>query len=358
MRPMRFKGFMPRPSGLAATSTSPLRETSEFGPNPGDLRMFSYVPKGLAEEAPLVVILHGCTQDAASYDTGTGWTEMAERFGFAVLAPQQDNANSMRGCFNWFLPEDTRRGGGEAASIRQMIQVMADDYNIDTRRIFVTGLSAGGAMTGVMLATYPEVFAAGAIIAGLPYGVASNVQEALVAMHHVPARLPREWGNAVRAAADTRGRRPRVSVWHGDADHTVHPENAKAIEMQWRDVLSLDAQPSKTGTVNGYPYRAWQDEHGVTALESYTITGFGHGTPIQTGDSEEACGTSGGFILEAGISSTFRIAEFFGLAQATQQSFSARPNEARPVLRAVAGTVASTVKETIEAALRSAGLLK
>src|SRR2546423_15033176 len=112
--------------------------------------------------------------------------------------PERQPANNANGCFNWFNPEDTARDSGEACSIRQMIARMVREHKIDDRRIFVTGLSAGGAMTSVMLATYPEVFAGGAVIAGLPFGVASNVREALNGMFQSHSRPGSERGDLVR----------------------------------------------------------------------------------------------------------------------------------------------------------------
>ncbi len=147
-------------------SSSPLVETTGFGSNPGALRMFSVVPDSPPAAPALVVVLHGCGQSAAGYDLGAGWSMLAKHYGFALLMPQQQSSNNGNGCFNWFNPEDTARDSGEAFSIRQMIARMVGDVGIDPRRIFVTGLSAGGAMALVMLATYPEVFAGGAIIAG------------------------------------------------------------------------------------------------------------------------------------------------------------------------------------------------
>src|ERR1700704_2497084 len=162
--------------GRSPAVPSPLVETGHFGTNPGALRMFAFVPEHLQRAPALVVVLHGCGQTAAGYDLGAGWSTLAKRYGFALLMPEQQPANNANGCFNWFNPEDTARDRGEAGSIRQMIARMAGDHKINRRRIFVTGLSAGGAMTTVMLATYPEVFAGGAVIAGLPYGVATNVR--------------------------------------------------------------------------------------------------------------------------------------------------------------------------------------
>ena len=126
-----------------------------------------------------MVVLHGCTQTAAGYELGAGWSTLARRYGFALLMPEQTKANNARLCFNWFEPHDIQRGEGEAASIRAMVEQMARAHGIDRKKIFVTGLSAGGAMSAVMLATYPDVFAGGAMIAGLPYGVANNVRQAL-----------------------------------------------------------------------------------------------------------------------------------------------------------------------------------
>ncbi|TIL83807.1 MAG: PHB depolymerase family esterase, partial [Mesorhizobium sp.] len=116
----------------------------------------------LPEAAPLVVVLHGCTQTAAGYDDGSGWSQLADQEGFTLLFPEQQRANNPNLCFNWFVPGDTKRNGGEALSIRQMIGAVVVEYGLDRKRIFITGLSAGGAMTSVMLACYPEVFAGGA----------------------------------------------------------------------------------------------------------------------------------------------------------------------------------------------------
>src|SRR5665213_896580 len=151
---------------------SKLVEYPNFGANPGALRMFLHAPKALPKKAPLVVILHGCTQDAAGYDAGSGWSQLADRAGFVVLAPEQTRENNTNGCFNWFQPGDTAHGEGEAASIRQMIECAVTTYDLDRKRIFITGLSAGGAMTAAKLGAYPEVFAGGAVIAGLAIGSA------------------------------------------------------------------------------------------------------------------------------------------------------------------------------------------
>jgi poly(hydroxyalkanoate) depolymerase family esterase len=299
---------------------SPLVETAGFGSNPGGIKMLSFVPAHLQEPRALVVVLHGCGQTAAGYDLGAGWSTLAKRYGFALLMPEQQPSNNANGCFNWFNPEDTARERGEACSIRQMIARMVDDHKINARRIFVTGLSAGGAMTSVMLATYPEVFAGGAVIAGLPFGVASNVREALNGMFQSRSRPAGELGDLVRNASNHKGPWPKLSVWHGSADRTVNPANANEIVKQWLDVHDLPSAPMSEGTVDGYPRQIWWNTDGETVVESYTITDMAHGTPLGTVDNDEPYGAQGAFLIEAGISSSYHIANFFGLTQWIRQS--------------------------------------
>ena len=288
-------------------------EDHGFGSNPGNLRMFSYVPSRLAANPALIVILHGCAQTAADYNLGAGWSTLADRYGFALLLPEQQRSNNPNGCFNWFDTGDIQRGKGEALSIRQMVEKIVIDRGIDRRFVFITGLSAGAAMTSVMLACYPEVFAAGAIIGGVPYGAATNVQQALKSMSQSPARSAQEWGDLVRAAATHDGPWPRVSVWHGSADTTVIPSNAREILKQWTNVHGLPITPSVQLMVDGYPRKVWVNIEGDELIESYSITHMAHGAPLATGESDDQCGAAGPFLLEVGISSSYHIAKFFGL---------------------------------------------
>ncbi|MFL6812982.1 MAG: PHB depolymerase family esterase [Bradyrhizobium sp.] len=294
---------------------SPLVETIDFGSNPGALRMFSFVPGGHQQPPALVVVLHGCGQSAAGYDLGAGWSTLARHYGFVLLMPEQQPANNANGCFNWFNPEDTARDSGEACSIRQMIARMVREHKIDDRRIFVTGLSAGGAMTSVMLATYPEVFAGGAVIAGLPFGVASNVREALNGMFQSHSRPGSELGDLVRQASNHKGRWPKISVWHGSADRTVNPANANEIVKQWLDLHHLPSTPMSETNVDGYPRQIWWNADGETVVECYTITDMAHGTPLGTADNDQRYGAQGAFLIDAGISSSYHIANFFGLTE-------------------------------------------
>ena len=292
-----------------------LTEVSGFGLNPGNLRMLTYVPEEVAASPALVVVLHGCTQTAAGYDHGSGWSALADRYGFIVLYAEQQEANNPKRCFNWFQSADTDRDRGEAHSIRQMVEYAIKQHNVDRTRVFATGLSAGGAMTATMLATYPDVFAAGAIIAGLPYRCATSVPEAFECMFQGQTRSAQEWGGLVRNASPHRGPWPKVSVWHGSADTTVKPMNAGEIIKQWTDVHGLKPSPSFSETVDGYPRRVWTNASGEDVIEEYVITGMAHGTPLAVGNDENSYGAAGPFLLDVGISSSYRIAEFWGLTE-------------------------------------------
>jgi poly(hydroxyalkanoate) depolymerase family esterase len=155
-----------------------LAEVADFGPNPGALRMLARVPEDQSAGVALVVVLHGCTQSAAAFDRACGWSNLATRLGFALLLPEQRRANNPKRCFNWFAASDTRRDAGEALSIGRMVDRMLAGHALDPKRVYIAGLSAGGAMVAAMLAAYPEVFAGGAVIGGMPYGAATSARQA------------------------------------------------------------------------------------------------------------------------------------------------------------------------------------
>jgi poly(hydroxyalkanoate) depolymerase family esterase len=218
MRPLsdtisRLSALRGATSGLhgEALHAKPLAPLTGFGSNPGSLNGFSIVPAGLPAGAPLVVVLHGCTQTAAGYDKGSGWSALADQHGFAVLFPEQSTGNNPNRCFNWFVPADTRRESGEALSIRQMVEAAVVAHRLDASRVFVTGLSAGGAMAAVMLATYPDVFAGGAVIAGIPFGSAASMPEAFDRMrgHGGPPTVSWPTRSAAHRAMPAPGRRCR-----------------------------------------------------------------------------------------------------------------------------------------------------
>ena len=292
-----------------------LSDLNDFGSNPGALNAKIYIPENLPADAPLVVVLHGSDQTAPEYDTGAGWSEIADQYGIALLFPEQQRVNNLMLGFNWFEPEDDHRDAGEPLSILHMVERVVADHGIDRRRIFITGLSSGGAMTSVMLAAYPEIFAGGAIIAGLPYGSADTLPAALLRMKGLGSPTAQELETRLRNASVHEGPWPTLSVWHGSGDRTVAPSNAHAILEQWRALHDLEKRPSRTHTVNGYPRRVWSDAEGRELIEAYSITGMDHGTPLKT-HGENSYGSSGDYMLEVNISSTRHIADFWGLSAA------------------------------------------
>ena len=302
-----------------------LWEVTAFGSNPGNLRMRAYVPERLTSRPALVVALHGCTQTADEYDRGAGWSTLAERRGCIAVYPQQQPSNNPNNCFSWFLPADSRRDQGEALSIRQMVDHAIVNFGVDRRRVFVTGLSSGGAMASVMLAAYPDVFAAGAIVAGLPYGCATSVNEAFGVMFTEQSPSARALGDRVRSASKHRGPWPKISVWHGTADAIVKPANAENIIRQWIDVHRLRTHPSYEESVAGHTRRVWSDASGEAQIEAFAIKGMAHGVPITPG-----CGAPGPFFLDAGISSTQHIANFWHLEDAANTLEAAVPWGSRP----------------------------
>lgn len=349
-----------------------LSEVLGFGFNPGGLRMMAYVPEGLAPDAALVVVLHGCTQRAGAHARAAGWLALADRLGFAVLAPEQQSENNPNRCFNWFEPGDIARDSGEAASIHAMVQHAVRTHGLDPARVFVTGLSAGGAMTSVLLATYPETFAAGAVVAGLPFGVAGNVQEAFAAMHGRARLDSQELGALVAQAAPAPRRRPRLAIWHGLADGTVASGNAPALARQWAAFHGLAEQPDEVRDRQGWIRSVWRDSDGEALVEMNLLAGFGHGTPLAAG-GDDPIGEVAPFMLEAGVSSSLEIARFWGLAPpetASQaRSWNASSAASEPpsshvrglgenVMASVSPHVSDDVRKVIAKALASAGLMR
>jgi poly(hydroxyalkanoate) depolymerase family esterase len=182
-----------------------LREVTGLAPIPANCGCIATSPNGLPANAPLVVVLHGCTQSAASYNKGSGWSTLADRYGFALLLPQQQWNNNPLRCFNWFKPEDNERERASRCRSGRWSTGWSHDHGLDRRRVYVTGTSSGGAMTTVMLATYPEVFAGGAVLAGVPYRTAKGLQEGSRASFQGRSRSAGEWGNWCARPRPTRG---------------------------------------------------------------------------------------------------------------------------------------------------------
>ncbi len=258
-----------------------LEEVKYFGSNPGTIRMYRHVPAGLPPGAPLVVALHGCDQDAKQYSRETGWNILADRYQFAVLYPETDRSNNPMKCWNWFRPQDQVRDGGEARSIRQMVDAMIAAHRLDGKRVFVTGLSAGGAMTNVLLAVYPDVFAGGAPMAGVPYGCAASAMAAVGCMNGSRRLGDRRLLDAARRGfGGYAGPYPVVSVWQGTADVVVSPVNAEEIALQWLEIHGAESRPAGTEVIQGSRHRVYNGRDGKGVVEVWEIADMGHGISV------------------------------------------------------------------------------
>jgi len=307
----KLLGFFFLALALFSGQAGAITLVTNFGSNPGNLTMYKYVPAGLPPNAPLLMAVHGCTMSAAAYDVEPGIIKYADLWKFAVVWPEQKVQNQVSRCFNWWLSGDSTRDQGEALSARQMIDKMKADHGIDPTRVYITGLSAGAAFTTMMLATYPDVFAAGAPIAGV------NSKCDLACSQGLVVKTPQEWGDKVRAAAPAgyTGPWPRVSIWHGSADATVNPGYLTEIMKQWTNVHGIDQTPDVTDTIAGQAHKVYKDAAGVAKVETILISGMGHGTPIDPGSATQQCGTPASYILDVNLCSTYYILRWFGLGQ-------------------------------------------
>ncbi len=310
--------------GLDSAPSVPLVEIPRFGSNPGHLQMFTYVPRAIRSTAPLVVAMHGCAQNAQDFADHSGWPLIADRLGFRMVFPQQRITNNPFRCFNWFLSANSRRGSGEALSIKQMVDRMKADYGVDANRVFVTGLSAGGSMTSIMLATYPEVFAGGAIMAGTPYGCAKKLTESLTCLQPGVEKTPQEWGDIVRNASTGTHTWPSVSIWQGSADHLVAPRNASEEVKQWTNVHGVAQIPSASNTVSNASHQIFTNASGKQVVELYSINNMGHGQAINPGAQSQHCGNAEPFFLNVGICSAYYVSKFWGLADEASASIEER----------------------------------
>lgn len=303
-----------------AAAGAPVR-IDDFGDNPGNLEMWAYSPETASgAAAPLVVVLHGCTQQATSMAPG-GFESLADERGFHILYPQQKSANNPAGCFNWAGeygdPANLERGKGENRSIISMVETMKARHSIDPARVYLIGFSAGGAFTAVLLATWPDVFAAGAIAAGVPYRCATDQQGAFdcmnLATHPERKKSPRAWGELVRAAYSAwDGPWPRVMILHGTGDFTVQPDAADELVEQWTSVHGIDVAADETAEVAGHRRERFI-AGGSAVVESWRVEGMGHAFPIGPSDPQHGCGQVAAYFEDRGLCGAYRALEFFGM---------------------------------------------
>jgi poly(hydroxyalkanoate) depolymerase family esterase len=272
-----------------------------------------YVPSGYRGQAlPLVVMLHGCTQDPDDFATGTRMNQLAEEHDCLVVYPAQVPAANVSTCWNWFEPANQRRGHGEPAVIAAITRQVCADYAVDPRRVFVAGLSAGGAMAVIMAMTYPDLYAAVGCHSGLAYGAAHDLPSALSAMGR--AVKPRARRVAPAAAGSLSPHALPLILFHGDQDTTVHPRNADQLIAQWMALPQGDMPPAtgarKPQVLHGqvaaglsFTQSIYLDASGQVRVERWLIHGAGHGW---SGGSPE-----GSFTAPSGPDAAREMLRFF-----------------------------------------------
>lgn len=295
-----------------------INQVSDFGTNPGNLNMYTYIPTGINGSAPVVIAMHGCSQTANIYAQQTGWNKLADMHKFYVVYPEQISANNSTNCFNWFEATDQSKSQGEALSVKEMVDYMITNYSIDSAAIFVTGLSAGAGMSAVMLATYPEIFDKGAIMAGVPYKAATSSLFALSAMNGAIIKTATQWGDLVRAENPTyTGEMPKVAIFHGTFDFTVNINNATQLIKQWTNVNNADQTVDSTYSSfdgnSSVEKTVYTDNSANEVVVYYKVSGMGHAIALDTGACPRQGGATGTYASEEDFHSTYWAADFFDL---------------------------------------------
>jgi poly(hydroxyalkanoate) depolymerase family esterase len=282
------------------TNSYAFERVSSFGPNPGNLSMLKYVPKNVKRNAPMVVVLHGCMQDATFFGENTGWKNVADKSGFILLLPEQTRSNNGMKCFTWFQEGDVVRSRGEVASVASMIEHMVKNHSIDEDKIFATGLSAGATMAAALMASYPEVIKGGALVSGVSYGCAAlDSQQSFMCMFMGASNNGDELARFVRRASENyKGDYPSVTLIHGTRDNLVSPKNVASSLSQWTSVHETDDQADSTRKV-GKDLTLEEYKAGSRIVTSKIVIPNGpHGWPV---DQASGCGRSGNYIVDTGF---------------------------------------------------------
>lgn len=291
----------------------------------GTLTLFTYIPLEMPPEPrPLVLILHGCNQHA-DFNSGdqnknfiytSQWHELAEKYKFYVAAIQE-NEGYMQNCFLWMNESDTKRNSGEVSEIADMIEDIKNWHNIDEKAIFAAGISAGGAMSLALAASYPDIFAAAAVYSGLPYGCSINCMQGFV------SKTPEQWAEKVtNAAPGLDASTVAVIAFHGKNDSVVNSRNLDKIMKQWTAVHGIEQTPQETGTLQNAEYRIFKNYNGKTVVKTILIPGMNHALPVDPeGDNPQAGGVDpldgwyGDYTEDVGLYAPYFSAEFFGIAE-------------------------------------------
>jgi len=317
LTPMLLLPVLPK----ARASSSGIWQQYAYNGPAGSRPYFVYTPANyqVGTAVPMIVMLHGCTQTPADFAAGTQMDQLADQKQFIVVYPQQTSTYNQESCWNWFDPADQSRGSGEPAIIAGIAQAVAQNtsqWTIDTHRIYVAGLSAGAAMSVIMGATYPDIFAAIGVQSGLEYKAATTSNDAFTALRQ-GGPDPTQQGQVAYNAMGSAARVVPTITLHGTSDYLVYPVNGEQVVQQWMQTDHLASQNtynasfnSPTSTTNGqvaggrsYTVYTWNDNNGNEVQEYWVVNAMGH---AWSGGSN-----SGSYTDPQGPSATQAIYNFF-----------------------------------------------
>ncbi|MEU7915411.1 extracellular catalytic domain type 1 short-chain-length polyhydroxyalkanoate depolymerase [Microbispora bryophytorum] len=264
----------------AAAAT--LTEVTNFGANPGNLRMYVYVPNSAQQNPAIVLAMHTCGGTGPGFYSSTEFASLADRYGFIVIYP---SASKKANCFdNWSEASKVRGGQTDPVSLMSMVTYVEQQYHGDSNRVFATGASSGAMMTNAMLALYPEVFKAGAAFMGVPFTCFPNEAAYQPGGNSAPCvdKTAQQWGDVVRNANPSyHGPWPRMQLWHGTSDNVVAYSELEEEIKQWTNVHGLSQTPTSSDTPQaGWNRRRYADSSATVRVEAYTIQGAGHSLPM------------------------------------------------------------------------------
>ncbi len=237
-----------------------------------------FIPSPRSGTRPLVVMLHGCTQSPDDFAAGTRMNVLAEEEGIYVVYPRQSSRANMQKCWNWFEPGDQGREMGEAGIIAGIVRAVCAEHPIDRARVYIAGLSAGGAAAANIARAYPDLFAAVGVHSGLAAGCARDLPSALSAMRVGAPGAESPGGASGFGAGSVAQQNLRVPtiVFHGEGDGTVHPRNADAVLAQAGIATLTARKESGTGAGHSYTRTRYADESGRVQVEAWSVQGAGH----------------------------------------------------------------------------------
>jgi len=291
---------------LSFHASANFKTLTNFGDNPGELNVSYFQPK--SETSAIVVLLHGCVQNAEALAKNSGFLALAQQSNFTLLLPQQKASNNVKSCFNWFSDLDSSKDRGEMLSIKNMILSLKS--KVKAQQVYIAGLSAGGAMATAMLANYPSLFTSGAIIAGLPYPCANDLIKAISCMRAGPSQTIDELVQKARSINKKTQHWPKLLVITGTEDKVVNPKNSKDLALQWANLSTAKAESVKDLAVD-HQIKSWLNSNNELQVQLIEINDIGHGMSVNP--LIKHGGVEGDFLLKSSISSAISVVDFWGL---------------------------------------------